>query len=51
MERISAAMGIGEDLKNVASVICLRSVNGFIIFCLGAKGCVEELNIYACFMW
>ena len=31
MERISAVMVIGEDLNNVAAIICLQSVSGRII--------------------
>ena len=40
-DRISAAVVIVEDLKNVVTVICLRSVNGVMVFGLGTKGCVE----------
>ena len=44
MEIIGAEMGMGEDLKNVSDIICLRSVSGVIIFGLGTKGSVEGGN-------
>ena len=34
-------MGIGEYLKNVVVIICVRSVTGVRIFGLGAYVCVE----------
>ena len=41
MERISAAMGIGQYLKNVLVIIFLQSVSSVIIFGLGTQSCVE----------
>ena len=41
MEIISAAMGIGEYLKNAVAIICVWSVIGVMIFDMGTYVYVE----------
>ena len=50
MKRISAAMGIGEDLNNAIAIISLQSVSVVMIFSLVIQGCVEVVDIFLIYL-